>query len=55
MRNPKVLFIGSLITDIVLIIYLLTLTDKIGIGVVILLSALLLGGTFITYKMINRS
>jgi hypothetical protein len=55
MRSPKVLFIGSIITDIVLILYLLTLADEIGLGLVLLLSALLLGGTFLTYKLINRS
>ncbi|MGM0873269.1 MAG: hypothetical protein ACQEWV_00455 [Bacillota bacterium] len=55
MRSPKVLFIGSIITDIALIIYLLTIADEIGLGFVLLLSALLLGGTFITYKLINRS
>lgn len=55
MRSPKVLFIGSIITDVVLIIYLLSIADKIGFGFVLLLSALLLGGTFLTYKLINRS
>jgi hypothetical protein len=55
MRSPKVLFIGSIITDIVLILYLLTLADEIGLGLVLLLSVLLLGGTFLTYKLINRS
>jgi hypothetical protein len=55
MRSPKVLFIGSIITDIALIIYLLTIADDIGLGFVLLLSALLLGGTFLTYKLINRS
>lgn len=54
MRSPKVLLIGSVITDIVLIVYLLTMIDEIGIGFVILLSALLLGGTFLTYKLISR-
>ncbi|WP_176550946.1 hypothetical protein [Bacillus sp. AFS040349] len=54
MRSPRVLFIGSILTDIVLIIYLLTLIDEIGLGFVILLSALLLGGTFITYKFMSK-
>lgn len=54
MRSPKVLIIGSVITDIVLIIYLFTLIDEIGIGLVILLSSLLLGGTFLTYKFMSR-
>lgn len=54
MRSPNVLLIGSVITDIVLIIYLFTLIDEIGIGLVILLSALLLGGTFLTYKLMSR-
>ncbi len=54
MRSPKVLVLGSVITDIVLIVYLLTLIDEIGIGLVILLSVLLLGGTFITYKFMSR-
>ncbi|WP_338786813.1 hypothetical protein [Metabacillus sp. FJAT-53654] len=55
MRSPKVLFIASIITDIALIIYLLTIADDIGLGFVLLLSALLLGGTLLTYKLINRS
>jgi hypothetical protein len=54
MRSPKVLLIGSIITDIVLIIYLLTLTDEIGYGMILLLSILLLGGTLLTYKLMNR-
>ena len=54
MRSPKALLIGSIITDIVLILYLLTLIDEIGIGLVCLLSALLLGGTFRTYKLMSR-
>ena len=54
MRSPKVLLIGSVVTDIVLIIYLMTLADDIGLGIVLLLSGLLLGGTFITYKLMNR-
>ncbi|WP_175638754.1 hypothetical protein [Metabacillus schmidteae] len=54
MKSPKVLLIGSVITDIILILYLLTLIDEIGIGIVILLSALLLGGTFLTYKLMSR-
>lgn len=54
MRSPKGLFIGSIFIDIVLIIYLLTNVNEIGIGIVLLLSALLLGGTFLTYKLMNR-
>lgn len=54
MRSPKVLLIGSVITDIAIIIYLLTLIDEMGIGLVILLSALLLGATFFTYKIMSK-
>lgn len=54
MKSPKVLLIGSIITDIILILYLLTLIDELGIGIVILLSSLLLGGTFLTYKLMSR-
>ncbi|MCM3160103.1 hypothetical protein [Metabacillus litoralis] len=54
MRSPRVLFIGSILTDIILIIYLLTLIDEIGLGFVILLSTLLIGGTFITYKFMSK-
>ncbi len=54
MKSPRVLLIGSVITDIVLIIYLLTLIDEIGIGFVCILSALLIGGTLLTYKLMSR-
>lgn len=54
MRSPKGLLIGSVITDIVLIIYLFTLIEEIGIVFVLLLSALLLGATFLTYKLTSR-
>ncbi|WP_158638564.1 hypothetical protein [Metabacillus litoralis] len=54
MRSPKVLLIGSVITDIAIIIYLVTLIDEMGIGFVILLSALLLGATFFTYRIMSK-
>ncbi|WP_156177590.1 hypothetical protein [Bacillus sp. SA1-12] len=54
MRSPKLFFIGSIFTDIVLIVYLFTISDNIGFPLVLLLSLLLLGGTFLTYKLVNR-
>ncbi|MCM3441648.1 hypothetical protein [Metabacillus halosaccharovorans] len=54
MRSPKGLLIGSVITDIVLIIYLFTLIEEIGLGFVIFLSALLVGATFLTYKLTSK-
>ncbi|WP_273131156.1 hypothetical protein ACNRWW_07000 [Metabacillus sp. HB246100] len=54
MRSPKVLLIGSILTDIILIVYLFTLIDEMGVGFFLLLSGLLLGGTFLTYKLMSR-
>ncbi|MFS0881059.1 hypothetical protein [Metabacillus niabensis] len=55
MRSMKGYIIGSIVTDIILIGYLFTLLDSIGIGFFLLLSILLLAGSFLSVYFMKKN
>ncbi|MDQ0229434.1 hypothetical protein [Metabacillus malikii] len=55
MRSFKGYIIWSFVIDIILIAYLFTLHEKVGLGVILLLSLLLIGATFISAYFMNRN
>lgn len=53
--NPKLLLIIGIATDLILIIFLSTMIDEIGILFFLFMVIILLGGTFFVYSMITRN
>lgn len=53
--NPNILLILGILTDLVLLIFLSTMIDQIGILFFSLLAVLLLGGTFFAYMLVKKN
>lgn len=53
--NPNILLIAGIVTDLVLLIFLSTMIDQIGILFFSLLAVLLLGGTFFFYTLVRKN
>ncbi|MEH7886504.1 hypothetical protein V7654_19560 [Bacillus sp. JJ1609] len=53
--NPKLLLLIGIAIDLILIIFLSTMIDEIGILFFVFMVIILLGGTFFVYSMITRN